>query len=102
MRCGGYADLCILLAATSQLSVLFGQKILIGFHNGNEFRNATCVETQTLNLYCYFSSCYVLLYCPLMQIMKFIHSFRRFYHQAENAQAGLQAVHPIIPDGQVN
>ena len=42
-----YADLCSLLAATSQFSILTGQKMqLTGCHNGNEMRNATCVDTQ--------------------------------------------------------
>ena len=42
-----YADLCSLLAATSQFSILIGQKMqLTGYHNGNEMRDATCVDTQ--------------------------------------------------------
>ena len=42
-----YADLCSLLAATSQFSILIGQKMqLTGCRNGNEVRNATCVNTQ--------------------------------------------------------
>ena len=45
-----YADLCSLLAATSQFSVLIGQNVeLTGCHNGNEMPNATpnatCVDT---------------------------------------------------------
>ena len=44
-----YADLCSLLAATSQFSILIGQDMqLTGCHNGNEMRNATCVDTQIL------------------------------------------------------
>ena len=40
-----YADLCSLLAATSQFSILIGQnKQLTGCHNGNEMRNATCAD----------------------------------------------------------
>ena len=46
-----YADLCSLLAATIQNSVVIGQKIkLIGCHSGNdgnEMRNATCLATKT-------------------------------------------------------
>ena len=42
-----YADLCSLLAATSQFSILIGQNMqLTGCHNGNEMRNATCADTQ--------------------------------------------------------
>ena len=42
-----YADLCSLLAATSQFSILIGQKMqLTGCHNGNEMRNTTCVDTK--------------------------------------------------------
>ena len=42
-----YADLCSLLAATSQFSILIGQNMqLTGCHNGNEMRNATCTDTQ--------------------------------------------------------
>ena len=42
-----YADLCSLLAATSQFNILIGQNMqLAGCHNGNEMRNATCVDTQ--------------------------------------------------------
>ena len=42
-----YADLCSLLAANSQFSILIGQKMqLTGCHNGNEMRNATCVDTK--------------------------------------------------------
>ena len=45
-----YADLCSLLAATSQFSLLIGPNMqLTGCHNGNEMRNATCVETQISN-----------------------------------------------------
>ena len=37
-----YADLCSLLAATSQFSILIGQNMqLTGCHNGNEMRNTT-------------------------------------------------------------
>ena len=43
-----YADLCSLLAATSQFSILIGQNIqLTGCHNGNDMRNATCADTQS-------------------------------------------------------
>ena len=43
-----YADLCSLLAATSQFSILVGQNMqLTGCHNGDEMRNATCADTQT-------------------------------------------------------
>ena len=39
-----YADL---LAGTSQFSILSGQNMqLTGCHNGNEMRNATCVDIQ--------------------------------------------------------
>ena len=42
-----YADLCSLLAANCQFSILIGQKMqLTGCHNGNEMRNATCVDTK--------------------------------------------------------
>ena len=42
-----YADLCSLLAATSQFSILIGQNLqLTGCRNGNEMRNATCADTQ--------------------------------------------------------
>ena len=42
-----YADLCSLLAATIQFSILIGQKMqLTGCHNGNEMRNAICVDTN--------------------------------------------------------
>ena len=42
-----YADLCSLLAATSQFSILIGQNMqLTSCHNGNEMRNATCADTQ--------------------------------------------------------
>ena len=42
-----YADLCSLLAATSQLCILIGQNMqLTGCCNGNEMRNATCADTQ--------------------------------------------------------
>ena len=43
------ADLCSLLAATIQNSVVIGQKMqLTGCHDGNEMRNdATCGETKT-------------------------------------------------------
>ena len=47
MVCYVYADLCSLLAATSQFSLLIGQNMqLTGCHNGNEMRNATCADTQ--------------------------------------------------------
>ena len=40
--------LCSLLATTSQFSVLIGHKMhLTGWYNGNEMRNALCVDTQT-------------------------------------------------------
>ena len=36
-----YANVCSLLAATSQFSILIGQNMqLTGCHNGNEMRNA--------------------------------------------------------------
>ena len=42
-----YADLCSLLAATSQFSILIGQKMqLTGCRNDNEMRNAICVDTK--------------------------------------------------------
>ena len=42
-----YADLCSLLAATSQFSILIGQNMqLTGCHNGNELRNAICVDSK--------------------------------------------------------
>ena len=42
-----YADLCSLLAATSQFSILIGQNMqLTGCHNGNEMRNATSADAQ--------------------------------------------------------
>ena len=45
--CYVYADLCSLLAATSQFSILIRQNMqLTGCHNGNEMRNATCADTQ--------------------------------------------------------
>ena len=55
-----YADLCSLLAANSQFSILIGQKMqLTGCHNGNEMRNATCVDTKISIewLYCSFLYC---------------------------------------------
>ena len=43
-----YADLCRLLAATIQNSVVIGYKMqLTGCHNGNEKRNATCAASKT-------------------------------------------------------
>ena len=55
-----YADLCSLLAATSQFSILIGQNMqLTGCHNGNEMRNAKCADTQ-ISIewpYCSFSYC---------------------------------------------
>ena len=43
-----YADVCSLLAATSQFSILIAQsKQLTGCHNGNEMRNATCAASKT-------------------------------------------------------
>ena len=42
-----YADLCTLLAATSQFSFVIGQDMqLTGCHNGNEMRDATCADTK--------------------------------------------------------
>ena len=44
----GALSLRSLLAATSQFGVLIGQKMqLTGWHNGNEMRNAICLDTQT-------------------------------------------------------
>ena len=46
MQCG-VRCLCSLLAATSQFSILIGQKMqLTGCHNDNEMRNAICVDTK--------------------------------------------------------
>ena len=50
---------CSLLAATSQFSVLIGQKMqLTDWHNGHEMRNAICVDRQIISiewpLYCLF------------------------------------------------
>ena len=57
-----YADLCILLAANCQFSILIGQKMqLTGCHNGNEMRNATCVDTKISIEWPYCS----FLYCGL-------------------------------------
>ena len=43
-----YADLCSLLTATIQNSVVIGWKMqLTGCHNGNEKRNATCAASKT-------------------------------------------------------
>ena len=49
-----YVDLCILLAATRQLSILSGQNMqLTGCHNGNEMRNAFQLSGPTVHsLYC--------------------------------------------------
>ena len=42
-----YADLCSVLTATSQFSILIGQNMqLTGCHNGNEMRNVTYAETE--------------------------------------------------------
>ena len=42
-----YADLCSLLAATSQFSILIDQNMqFTGCHNGNKMRNATCADTN--------------------------------------------------------
>ena len=42
-----YADLCSLLAASSQFSIFICEKMqMIGCHRGNMLRNATCVETH--------------------------------------------------------
>ena len=58
-----YADLCSLLAANSQFSILIGQKMqLTGCHNGNEMRNATCVDTKISIEWPYCS----FLYCDLI------------------------------------
>ena len=57
-----YADLCSLLAATSQFSILIGQKMqLTGCHNDNEMRNAICVDTKISIEWPYCS----FLYCDL-------------------------------------
>ena len=40
--------LCSLLAATREFSIPIGQKMqLTGWDNGNEMRNATCVDSKT-------------------------------------------------------
>ena len=61
-----YADLCSLLAANSQFSILIGQKMqLTGCHNGNEMRNATCVDTK-ISIewpYCSFLYCGNVVFC---------------------------------------
>ena len=52
--------LCSLLAATSQFSVIIDQKMqLTDWENANSMRNATCVDTQTLDEwpYCSFLHC---------------------------------------------
>ena len=55
-----YADLCSLLAATSQFSILIGQNMqLTGCHNRNEMRHATCAGTQ-ISIECPYCS---FLYC---------------------------------------
>ena len=42
-----YADLCSLLAATGQFSILIGQNMqLTGCHNGNEMRHAQTPKFQ--------------------------------------------------------
>ena len=57
-----YTDLCSLLAANSQFSILFGQKMqLTGCHDGNDMRNATCVDTKISIEWPYCS----FLYCGL-------------------------------------
>ena len=78
MQCGGpevvfyvyasvYADLCSLLAATSQFSILIGQKMqLTGCHNDNEMRNAISVDTNISIEWPYCSS----LYCALIREQK--------------------------------
>ena len=53
----GTLSLCSLLAATSQVSILIGQKMqLTGWHNDNEMHNTMCMDTQTSIewLYCLF------------------------------------------------
>ena len=51
-----YADLCSLLAATSQCSTLIGQSMQANAcHNGNEMRNATYATTQISNQWPYCS-----------------------------------------------
>ena len=61
-----YADFCSLLAATSQFSILIGQKMqLTGCHNDNEMRNATCVDAK-ISIewpYCSFLYCDHALLC---------------------------------------
>ena len=55
-----YADLCSLLAATSQFSILIGQKMqLTGCHNDNEMGSAVCVDTKISIEWPYYS----FLYC---------------------------------------
>ena len=57
-----YADLCSLLAANCQFSILIGQKKqLTGCHNGNEMRNETCADTKISIEWPYCS----FLYCAL-------------------------------------
>ena len=42
-----YADLCSLLTANSQVSILIGQNMQLTYcHNGNEMHHATCTDTQ--------------------------------------------------------
>ena len=68
-----YADLCSLLAANSQFSILIGQKMqLTGCHNGNEMRNATCVDTKISIEWPYCS----FLYCDniLITIALYLHN----------------------------
>ena len=59
-----YADLCSLLAANCQFSILIGQKKqLTGCHNGNEMRNETCADTK-ISIewpYCSFLYCAIIL-----------------------------------------
>ena len=58
-----YADLCSLLAATSQFSIPISRNMqLTGCHNVNKMRNATCADTQISIEWPYCS----FLYCGLM------------------------------------
>ena len=68
-----YADLCSLLAATSQFSILIGQNMqLTGCHNGNETRNVTCVDTQISIEWLYCSS----LYCDVILAILRIQAYK--------------------------
>ena len=71
-----YADLCSLLAATSQYSILIGQNMqLTGCHNGNEMRNAACADTEISIEWPYCS----FLYCAC--VMSYVHIIHNLKYQ---------------------